>query len=204
MKKGVMQNKYSTTDVKMIAQNDLYKGFFQLKEYRFKHKLFAGGWSAEVKREVFERGHAVVVLPYDPSTDQLVLIEQIRIPTFGLSATPWQFECVAGMIDENELAEDVARRELLEETGLSCECLQKLNRIFSSPGGTTETYELYWAKIDASQAKGLHGLADEHEDIKVHVISRQDAYQLVDEGIIDNAATIIALQWLQLHWQELS
>ncbi|MGQ7189750.1 ADP-ribose diphosphatase, partial [Escherichia sp. HC-CC] len=49
----------------------------------------------------------------------------------------------------------------------------------------------------------IHGLADENEDIRVHVVSREQAYQWVEEGKIDNAASVIALQWLQLHHQAL-
>lgn len=71
-------------------------------EYRFKHRLFEGGWSKEIVREVFERGHAGAILPYDPQTDNVVLIEQIRFPAFESSETPWLLEIVAGMIEENE------------------------------------------------------------------------------------------------------
>ncbi|MGL4836488.1 MAG: ADP-ribose diphosphatase, partial [Shewanella sp.] len=73
-----------------------------------------------------------------------------------------------------------------------------------SPGGSTERVYFYWAEVDASTAQGLHGLAEEHEDIRLQVISREQAYQQVVAGEIDNASTVIGLQWLQLHYQQLS
>lgn len=73
----------------------------------------------------------------------------------------------------------------------------------ASPGGTTERSSIMVGEVDATTAEGIHGLADENEDIRVHVVSRELAYQWVEEGKIDNAASVIALQWLQLHYQTL-
>ena len=113
-----MSQKFTNEDVQMLGKRTLFQGFFRMEEYRFKHRLFAGGWSPEVVREVFERGHAVVVLPYDPVSDKVVLIEQIRIPVVNAAPTPWLLEFVAGIIEEGGSAEQVAHRELLEESGL--------------------------------------------------------------------------------------
>ncbi|WP_394204356.1 ADP-ribose diphosphatase [Shewanella waksmanii] len=198
-----MQNKFSSEDVEMLERKPLYKGFFTMEEYRFRHRLFDGGWSDIVRREVFERGHAVVVLPYDPVTDQVVLIEQIRIPVFDANKTPWLFELVAGMIDKGQTAEQVAQRELMEESGLVGSHLRLISEFFASPGGTSEKFSLYYAQVDASQATGTHGLADEHEDIQVHVVSREHAYEMVKSGQINNASTVIGLQWLQLNYASL-
>ena len=198
-----MSQKFTNEDVQMLGKRTLFQGFFRMEEYRFKHRLFAGGWSPEVVREVFERGHAVVVLPYDPVSDKVVLIEQIRIPVVNAAPTPWLLEFVAGMIEEGESAEQVAHRELLEESGLVASEMHYISQYFSSPGGTSERFDFYWARVDASQADGLHGLDDEHEDIKVHVMPREAAYQLLCDGTINNASTVIGLQWLQLHHQDL-
>lgn len=73
----------------------------------------------------------------------------------------------------------------------------------ASPGGTSERSSIMVGEVDATTASGIHGLADENEDIRVHVVSREQAYQWVEEGKIDNAASVIALQWLQLHHQAL-
>ena len=198
-----MKQKFDQQDVDLLGKETVFKGFFSVDVYRFKHKLFKGGWSGEVKREVFERGDAVVVLPYDPVTDEVVLIEQIRIPVLGKTKSPWMLELVAGMIEEGETAEAVARRELVEEAGVEAKQMSKISSYFASPGGTSEKFDFFWAEIDASQAHGVHGLEHENEDIQVHVFSREQAFKLVNEGTINNASTVIGLQWLELNYQNL-
>ena len=196
--------KFGKNDVEIISKRKLFNGFFQMIEYRFRHRLFAGGWSHEIRREVFERCHAGVVLPYDPQTDNVVLIEQIRFPAIETSETPWLLEAVAGMIEENESPEEVIRREAMEEAGLEIHHTEKALSYLSSPGGTTERMHVFIGEVDSSQAQGIHGLASENEDIKVHVVSREQAYQWVENGAIDNAATVIAIQWLQLNYHKLN
>jgi ADP-ribose pyrophosphatase len=194
---------YGKNDVEIIARDTLYRGFFSIDELRFRHRLFNGEMSGVVRREIFERGHAAVLLPFDPVRDEVVLIEQIRIPAWETSDTPWLLEMVAGMIEEGETPEEVARREAQEEAGLNVGRVQKVLSYLASPGGATERSTVFVGEVDATTAKGIHGLADENEDIRVHVVSREQAYQWVEEGKIDNAASVIALQWLQLHYQAL-
>ncbi|MGU3414578.1 ADP-ribose diphosphatase [Enterobacteriaceae bacterium C23F] len=194
---------YGKNDVEIIARETLYSGFFSLELWRFRHRLFNGEMSGEVRREIFERGHAAVLLPFDPVRDEVVLVEQIRIPAYETSESPWLLEMVAGMIEEGETPEDVARREAVEEAGLEVGRVKKMLSYLASPGGTSERLTILVGEVDATTAQGIHGLAEEHEDIRVHVVSREQAYQWVEEGKIDNAASVIALQWLQLHYQAL-
>lgn len=194
---------YGQKDLELISKRNLYKGFFELVEYRFRHRLFNGEWSGEIRREVFERGNAGVVLPYDPIRDEIVLIEQIRIPAVESSKTPWLLEAVAGMVEPGESTEDVVRREAIEEAGLTLKRCDKMLSYLSSPGGTTERMDVYVGEVDSSQAEGIHGLASENEDIRVHVVSREQGYRWVESGVIDNAATVIAIQWLELHYPQL-
>ena len=194
---------FAKNDVEIIARETLYSGFFSMDLYRFRHRLFNGEMSGEIRREIFERGHAAVLLPFDPVRDEVVLVEQVRIAAYDTSETPWLLEMVAGMIEEGESVEDVARREALEEAGLAIGRTKPVLSYLASPGGTTERSSIMVGEVDATTAKGIHGLADENEDIRVHVVSREQAYQWVEEGLIDNAASVIALQWLQLHHQNL-
>ncbi|GKW42609.1 ADP-ribose diphosphatase [Pectobacterium parvum] len=194
---------FTKDDVEIIARETLYDGFFSLERYRFRHRLFNGGMSGEVSREILERGHAVVLLPYDPVRDEVVLIEQIRIAAYDTSASPWLFELVAGMIEPGESHEEVARREAEEEAGLRVGRCRPIINYLASPGGTSERLAVMVGEVDTRTAKGIHGLAEENEDIRVHVVSRQQSYQWVEEGIVDNAASVIALQWLALHHEEL-
>ena len=194
---------FAKNDVEIIARETLYSGFFSMDLYRFRHRLFNGEMSGEIKREIFERGHAAVLLPFDPVRDEVVLVEQIRIAAYDVSESPWLLEMVAGMIEQGESVEDVARREALEEAGLVVGRTKPVLSYLASPGGTSERLSIMVGEVDATTAEGIHGLADENEDIRVHVVSREQAYQWVEEGKIDNAASVIALQWLQLHYQTL-
>ncbi|WP_305420420.1 ADP-ribose diphosphatase [Photobacterium leiognathi] len=195
---------FGMEDVDILAKETVYQGFFKMVKYRFRHKLFAGGWSGEISREMFERGHAAALLPYDPITDEVVLIEQFRVGAMAGGCEPWQLEIVAGMIDhQDESAEDVVKREAVEEAGLIIAELQKVTRYLSSSGGCSEMLDIFVGTVDSTQAGGIHGLAEESEDIRVHVVSREQAYEWVESGKIENAASIIALQWLQLNYSRL-
>ncbi|WP_419239647.1 ADP-ribose diphosphatase [Photobacterium leiognathi] len=195
---------FGMEDVDILAKETVYQGFFKMVKYRFRHKLFAGGWSGEISREMFERGHAASLLPYDPITDEVVLIEQFRVGAMAAGCAPWQLEIVAGMIDhQDESAEDVVKREAVEEAGLTVAELEKVTRYLSSSGGCSEMLDIFVGTVDSTQAGGIHGLAEESEDIRVHVVSREQAYEWVESGKIENAASIIALQWLQLNYSRL-
>ncbi|QYN44902.1 ADP-ribose diphosphatase [Gilliamella sp. ESL0441] len=192
---------FDKKDVFNLTKRVLYKGFFSLLEYRFQYRKFDGTKSELVSREILERGHAVVLLAYDSKRDQIVMIEQIRIAAIETQNSPWLLELIAGMMDhDNESCEDVARREAIEEAGITIGRCKPVISYLASPGGLTEKLHILVGEVDSSTAKGIHGLAEENEDIKVHVISREQAYRWVQEGVINNAASIIAIQWLQLNY----
>lgn len=203
MKQSANANQFSAADVEIIASEKAYDGFFQLKKYQLRHRLFAGGWSEEMTRELFERGHAVVLLPYDPKLDQVIMIEQFRLGALETSNHPWLLELVAGMIEPGETDKDVARREAVEEAGLQVEQMEFICSYLPSAGGCSERISLYIGAVDSSNAGGIHGLDSEHEDIRVHVYSREQALKLLEDGKIDNAASIIGLQWLAMNHQRI-
>jgi ADP-ribose pyrophosphatase len=180
-----------------------YNGYFRIEQYRLRHRLYSGGWSREVVREVFERGHAAAVLPYDPVLDRVVLIEQFRVGALGSPGDPWLIEIVAGIIDPGETPEAVARREAVEESGCALQDLVPICEYLVSPGGTTERITLFCGKVDASQAGGFAGLEHEDEDIRVLVLPAHEAIAQMQAGHIRAAAPIIALQWLQLNREQL-
>ncbi|GAM55055.1 ADP-ribose pyrophosphatase [Vibrio ishigakensis] len=193
---------YSNQDVEIIEQETLYQGFFKMVKYRFRHKLFEGGWSDIVQRELLERGHAVAVLPYDPVADKVIMVEQIRVGALE-QARPWQLEIVAGMLDKDgESAEEVAQREAFEEAGLELSNIQHISGYYPSAGGCSERLELYIGQVNAPEQGGVFGVESENEDIKVHILTREEAYELVKNGTIENAASIITLQWLMLNHQQ--
>lgn len=191
--------KFNQSDVEIVAKKRTFNGFFKIDEYHFRHALFAGGQSDIVVREIFERGDAVAVLPYDPKLDAVLLIEQFRIGALGDKKSPWLLEVIAGMTDGSTDYESVVKKEAKEESGIELSNLEFMLSYLSSPGGTSERLYLYYAEADLSQAGGFFGVPDEGEDIKVHVLPVKQAFQLLDDGEMDNAATVICLQWLKLN-----
>jgi ADP-ribose pyrophosphatase len=183
----------------LFGVDALYRGFFALNRYRLRFQRYDGTWSSELNREIFERGHAVAVLPYDPLRDQVVMIEQFRPGALEATGGPWMTEIVAGMIETDELVEEVAHREMQEEAGMTTNQLIPITRYWVSPGGTTESIYLFLALIDSSLATGFHGLEHEQEDIRVLTMPLDEALARVDQGTICSAAPIIALQWLGRH-----
>ncbi|WP_420934943.1 ADP-ribose diphosphatase [Alteromonas sp. A081] len=194
---------FTSNDVEITEISPVYRGFFTMNRYTFRHKCFNGEWSDLVSREIFERGHAVGVLPYDPITQEFVLIEQVRVGALTTSSSPWLIEIIAGMIDEGETEENVCHRESMEEAGIALDSLTKALSYLSSPGGTTERLHIFIAKTDATKAQGIHGLETESEDIKVHRVKENTALEWLETGRIDNAAALIALQWFFMHKTQL-
>ncbi len=189
--------------VEILDSETAFQGYFRVDRYTLRHRQHDGGWSGTMTREVFERGHAVAVIPYDPWRDRVLLIEQFRVAALAAAKSAWQMEVVAGVIDKGHTPEAVAHREMQEESGETLHDLIPLYHYLVSPGGTSETVRLYCGIVDTSAAGGIHGLAEEHEDIRVHVMGFDAAWMRVRDGRIDNAPTIIGLQWLALERESL-
>ncbi|MAO91389.1 MAG: ADP-ribose diphosphatase [Rhodospirillales bacterium] len=195
--------------VELILREIPFKGYFQVSRYHLRHTQFKGGMGPRISREVFERGHAVCVVPYDPIRDEIALIEQFRPGAYAAGdPDPWLIEVVAGIIDANETLEDVARRESLEETGLTISALDYLGKHYMTPGGSSESIAMYAGCADFTRLGGLHGMADEGEDIRVFAVPAREAIAMVHDNRIRNAMTALALllfesrrQVLRRDWQ---
>jgi ADP-ribose pyrophosphatase len=196
-----MNSQFDRSDVKILQRKIVYQGHFQLEQWTLQFRLFKGGWSHSQVREIFERGEAVGVLLFDTDCNKLVLIEQFRVGIVNKAKNPWLIEIVAGVINKGESLEQVSRRETQEETGLEIMNLFPICHYWVSPGGSSERIHLFCGQVDSQLAEGIHGVFAEGEDIRLHTLSLKDAYNLLDQGRIDNGSTIIALQWLQRHEQ---
>lgn len=190
-------------DVEILEKMVCYSGFFRMERYRLRHRLFGGGWSPVLSRELFERGDAAAVLPYDPDLDQVVLIEQFRVGALSAPGGPWLLEIVAGVVGHDETAEQVVHREALEEANCLIQALIPVCEYWVSPGGTSERISLFCGKVEASCVNGIHGLAEEGEDIRVFTLPFVDAMRDIQTGKINSASAIIALQWLALNRDDL-
>jgi len=196
-------NQFSKKDLTIVKKEVIWQGYFKMIKYYFTHRLFSGDVSGVIERELFDRDTAVAVIPYDPITDEVVLIEQIRVGAFKHDTNPWMIELVAGMIEAGEKSSDVAQRELLEETGLTCQRLEKVMSYLPSPGATSEKIDLYIAEINAANALEIAGLESENEDIKTHRFNVIEVIDLLAQSRFDNGVTIVGLQWLALNHQNI-
>lgn len=186
----------------LVRQEVVFQGYFKVVRYFFRHTLHKGGMSGVISREVFERGQAGGVLMYDPGRDEVVLIRQFRAGAYAAGHHPWVWEVVAGIIEENETAEQMIRRESVEEANLEVGELLRIASVMLTPGACSESCQVFLGRVDSSKAGGVFGLAEEQEDILVKVLPFAEAYALVERNEVDNAVGVIALQWLALHRDE--
>jgi ADP-ribose pyrophosphatase len=187
-------------DVEVVEGRTAFERYLRIDVFRFRHRLFSGEWSGVRSYDVLRRGRAVAILLYDPDRDNVVLVEQFRLPALLAGSSPWQIEAAAGMIDADEPPEAVAVRETQEETGLPLTHPPiMIQPYLPSAGGSDESVVLFCGRVDSTLASGVHGLAEEHEDIRVVVKSVAEVEALLDAGAIENGHTLIALYWLLRH-----
>lgn len=198
---------FTENDFEILNRKIVHEGIFRYVEYELRHRLFKGGWTPVLNRELIERTCAAGILPYDPILDQVVLIAQFRVGAISHSkihaskrpTTPWLIEIVAGVLDRAEKPEEVALREAEEEAGCRVLELYPINDYFVSPGGSNEYLHLYCGRIDASGINGTYGLEEEHEDIYAFSLPADEAFEWLRQGQIKTAPALVALQWLQIN-----
>lgn len=198
--------RYDIKDVEIVADEPCHQGFLSVHRLVLRHRLYRGDWSPVFTREVMRRRPGVGVLLYDPERDKVLMVEQFRAGCLDNDAGPWMIELVAGIIDDRdgfgESPGDVAIREAREEANASIDRLIPVCDYYNSPGGSNEKIHLFCARVDAGQAPGVYGLRHEHEDIRTIILDRREAEEAVRDGRINNAMSIIALQWLRLNLDE--
>jgi ADP-ribose pyrophosphatase len=187
-------------DVQIERTETPFARFLRVDVVRFRHRLFSGGWSGERRYDVLRRGDAVAILLYDPDRDAVVLVEQFRLPPLYCGMSPWQLETAAGLVEEGESFDDVARRETQEETGLDVLGeLVPIQRYLPTSGASDESVMLYCGRVDSQGASGIHGLPEEHEDIRVVVKTVAEIEAMLDAGQIETGHTLICVYWLLRH-----
>jgi len=201
-----MQNDNHNMKFNIINYQKIYDGFCKVFKIKFNHTKFDGSVSNTLDHELFVRQPCVGVLPYNPNTDEIILIEQFRIGAidplkdFQTNFNPWVLEIVAGVIDKkNESPESTAIRECIEEAGCTVDNLIPMHDYLVSPGANNERIKLYCGIFSHEYKPGLFGLDHENEDIKTYIISLDEARELLSSGKICNAASIVAIQWLLLN-----
>ena len=180
----------SHPDVEIARTRTVSARHLRIDTFRFRHRLFSGEWSAQRNYDVLRRGQVVAI----------VLVEQFRLPALLAGRSPWQLEAAAGLIDTDETPQAVAVRETREETGLAVIGeLIPIQHFLSSAGNSDEGIFLFCSRIDSTAAGGVHGLPEEHEDIRVVVKTSAEIETLLDTGAIESGHTLIGLHWFLRH-----
>jgi ADP-ribose pyrophosphatase len=188
--------------VELVGHEVVFQGFFKVGRYFFRHGRYQGGQSGVLRREVFERGHAAAVLPYDPQRDEVVLIRQFRPGAYVAGRHAWTWEAVAGVLKPGESPQELARREAVEEANLEIGEMIAMHDVVISPGACSETCAIFLGRVDTGKAGGVFGLESEGENILVKVLPYAEARAMLDRDEIGNAIGVLALQWLALHRDE--
>ncbi len=177
-----------------------HDGFLKVDVCQVRHERFDGAASPVLEREVLVQPDCVGVLLYDPERDALVLIEQARLAAQLVGYPALQVEIVAGRREADEIPIEVAKREVAEESG--CTLLSEpelITSVLTSPGYNMECFHLFYATVDARQAGGIYGVAEEHEDIRVLVVPYAEFEAWLENGRIANLFTLHAGLWLRMN-----
>lgn len=188
--------------VEILKKETVFDNIFRVVKTRLRFRKFDDTMSQEVTRLVFERGLSVAALLYNTETQKFLLIQQFRYPAY-MENNPeraWLAEIVAGKIDPGETPRQAATREIREEIGYEVPLLDFVFDFYPSPGASSERISLFYGEVtNADKVADAHGIATEHEDIRLLEISYEEAMQFLHmhPGPFD-AKTLIALQWLEL------
>ena len=185
---------------KIIDKKNLYDGFFKMNEVTLKYRKYDGNWSNSIKRELFGGAQVAAVLPYDPISKEIILIQQFRPGTISKDIDHYLDEIVAGIIDEGESPEIAAKRECLEETGCEVKKLIPIQGYFPAPGSSESFYHLFLGEVKSFKGSKIQGLENENEDIFVKCFKINEVRKKMEDGKILNGLTLIALQWFFLHF----
>lgn len=183
--------------IEILKEETLFQGFARLVRYRLRHRLFRGGWTLPLERELLVRREACAAILYDPEHDLVGLVEQFRVGALQSEYGPWCLEVVAGLVDPGETPDQVIKREIHEEAGITEVEVVLITSYYTTPGACNEKIYLYSGLCNLSEAGGIFGLDHENEDIRLHSIPAEEALAAMFSSRLNNASTLIGLQWLQ-------
>lgn len=188
-------------DLVVESNERVWAGRFPLDRIRFRHRRFDGGMTGVKTWELWRRGNAAALLPYDPVRDAVLLIEQFRLPALAAGLDPVVVEIPAGLCDPGESAEQTIRREAREELGMDADRLRQIGRFILTAGGSDENCTMFVGRVQAPDpgpdgVVGHAGMQEEDEDIRIRMWQADEAIAAALEGRFPNSVTVIALLWL--------
>lgn len=191
----------ASPDVEILSDDHVWNGRFPLQIVKFRHRRFDGRMSGIRTWELWRRGSAAAVLPYDPVSDQVVVIEQFRFPAFAAGVNPVLLELAAGLADGSEPPETIARREAEEEMGFAVGAMERIGSFLLTPGGCDEHCTIFAGRVRIGKTGpggliGHAGLASEDEDIRVRAMPAGEVIEQALAGDIPNSVAALGLMWL--------
>jgi nudix-type nucleoside diphosphatase (YffH/AdpP family) len=180
-------------NIRLLSDNH-----YTLKTTTFEWRRANGEWQT-LNREVYDRGNAAVLLPYNLAQGTVVLVRQFRYPAYVNGYDDLLIEAPAGLLD-NESPEVRIRAEAEEETGYRLGEIRKVFAAFMSPGSVTEKLHFFVAEYQPDMRIGSGGgIASEGEDIEVLELPVDQALAMIGDGRIVDAKTIMLLQYAALN-----
>lgn len=202
MEKRLLPTPRTLADVEILERNVIGQGWGTLERFKLRHRRYNGNWSEPMERDLYTIAEVMVVIPYDPVLDAILLVEQFRTCGLRWGEATWLVEGIAGIVEPGENPKETARREAVEEGNCTISDIQPIVTGFSSPGGYGERVYLYAATADLSDAGGgIHGIETEGEDIRALVVPLDEAYAATRDGRIQDLKTVLMIQWLVLNRQ---
>ena len=201
---GGLRSAFGPGDVEQVSLARTLTGFLAVRDFELRHRRFDGDWTGVLDRTVVVWGDAVSVLPYDPRRDEVLLIEQFRpAPWARGDRNPWCIEVVAGRLDKAETPEQTARREAVEEAGVTLGRIERIAAYYPTPGVASEHVTSFVGEADLAGAGGNHGLSHEQEDIRTIVLGFDAAMAALEAGAVNTGIALTSLLWLATHRERL-
>lgn len=187
------------TKIRNLKKTLLSDNWYTLNKFRFDIQDKYGEWES-IEREAYDRGNGATILLYNKANNTVVLTKQFRLPTYvNGNEDGMLIEACAGLLDKDN-AEDCIRKETEEETGYRITKVEKVYEVYMSPGSVTEILYFFTGEYtnDMKVSDG-GGAENEHENITVLEMPFEEAYNMIANGGIKDAKTIMLLQHAKLN-----
>ncbi len=189
----------SNPKIDILKTEILSDNWYTLRKVTYSYLKKDGTWETQ-SREAYDRGNGATILLYNKQSKTVILTRQFRLPTYmNGNPTGMMIESCAGLLDQDN-AEECIRRETEEETGYHITDVKKLFDLYMSPGSVTEIVSFFVAEYhpDMKINEG-GGIAEEQENIEVLELDFAAAYDMIASGAIQDAKTIILLQYAKIN-----
>ena len=185
--------------VRNIKKELLSDNWYSLNKVVFEYQREDGTWE-EQTREAYDRGNGAVILLYNKAQKSVVLTRQFRMPTYlNGNNDGMMVEACAGILEKGN-AEETIKMEVEEETGYKINDVERVFESYMSPGSVTEIlYFFIGAYEDTMKVSEGGGSTEETENIEVLEMPFTKAIEMVENGEIKDAKTIMLLQWAQIN-----